>query len=76
MLKHNLHTTATVLKEKEERARKQHPERGDVREIAVSELECPKCGATVNSATGDGLHSPEDEPWMLLCNKCGTEIEP
>ena len=67
---------AVVRKEKEERARKQHPERADVREIALSELECPKCGAKVNPVTGAGLHSPEDEPWLCICNACQTEIEP
>jgi len=67
---------AVVQKEKEERARTQHPERADVSDIARSELECPQCGATVNPATGDGLHSPEDEPWRLMCNQCDAEIQP
>jgi hypothetical protein len=50
--------SAVVRREKEERARKQHPDRADVSDIARSELNCPQCGATVNPATGDGLHSP------------------
>ena len=37
-------------------------------------MDCPNCGAAVNSYTGDGLHSPEDEPWRLICDKCETEI--
>lgn len=67
---------AVVRKEKEGRARSRHPAATSVREIALSELECPKCGAIVNPATGDGLDSPEDEPWRLICNQCGTEIQP
>ena len=67
--------SAVVRKEKEERARKQHPDADDIREIALSESKCPTCGATVNPATGDGLHSAEDEPWRLICNKCDTEIQ-
>jgi hypothetical protein len=57
-----------------ERARKEHPERTDVREIALNELRCPKCGSTVNPATGDGLRSLDDEPWRLICDTCGSEI--
>ena len=26
--------------------------------------------------TGRGLTSPEDEPWLMLCEQCQTEIEP
>ncbi|MGO9114242.1 MAG: hypothetical protein ACLP9L_33930 [Thermoguttaceae bacterium] len=59
-----------------ERARKQHPERTDVREIALNELRCPKCGGTVNPATGDGLRSLDNDPWRLICNTCGSEITP
>jgi hypothetical protein len=72
----NVPHAAAVRSEKEERVRREHPEWADVQEVALSELACPKCGATVNPATGDGLHSPEDEPWMLICNQCGAEIEP
>jgi hypothetical protein len=68
--------SAVVRKEKEERVRKQHPDRGDVSDIARSELDCPQCGATVNPATGDGLHSPESEPWRLICDKCEAEVVP
>ena len=68
--------SAVVRKEKEQRARTQHPERADVEEVVMSELECPQCGATVNPSTGDGLHSPEDEPWLLMCNQCESEIKP
>ena len=68
--------SAVVRQQKEHRARSRHPEAADVREIALSELECPKCGATVNPATNDGLHSPEDEPWRLICSQCGAEIQP
>ena len=68
--------SAVVRKEKEERVRTQHPERADVSDIAQSELVCPQCDATVNPATRDGLHSPEDEPWRLMCNQCEAEIQP
>ena len=67
---------AVVRKEKEERARSKHPEDADIREIVLSELECPQCGATVIPATGDGLHFPEGEPWRLMCDQCGVEIQP
>jgi len=59
-----------------ETVRKQHPERSDVREIALNELRCPKCGGTVYPITGDGLRSQDDEPWRLICKTCGSEIIP
>ncbi len=68
--------SAVVRKEKEERARRQHPERADIREIARSELACQQCDAIVNPVTGDGLHSPDDEPWRLICERCGANIQP
>jgi hypothetical protein len=36
---------------------------------------CQSCGAAVDWDTHQGLHSPEDEPWRLLCDNCGHEIE-
>ena len=72
----NVPHAAVVRREREDRLRRAHPERADIREAALSELFCPKCGATLNPATGDGLHSPEDEPWVLICNQCATEIQP
>jgi hypothetical protein len=47
----------------------------DVLDSEHYERSCPKCGAAVNAATGDGLHWPEKEPWRLICNKCDTEIK-
>ena len=67
---------AVVLKEKEDRARQEHPSRTDLRAIAIAETQCPKCGARVNPETRDGLRSPEDQPWQLLCLECGAEVEP
>ena len=67
---------AVVLEEKEERLRRGHADRTDIRDLALSEMQCPKCGARVNPETGDGLHSPEGEPWLFLCNQCQAEIEP
>jgi hypothetical protein len=67
---------AIAMREKEERIRQRHPERTDLREAALSEMECPHCGAAVNPITEDGLHSLEAEPWLLLCNKCEGTIEP
>lgn len=65
-----------LLREKEERIRQRHPERKDIREAALNEMECPHCKAVVNPVTGDGLHSPEAEPWLLICSQCQGTIEP
>ncbi len=43
---------------------------------AVNEMHCPQCQSTVNPMTRSGLHSPDDEPWKLICDRCNTEIEP
>lgn len=67
---------AVVRIEKEKVFRRQHPERSDVREVVANEMACPKCGAIVNPVAGDGLHSREDEPWVLLCDSCECEINP
>src|SRR5262249_35040482 len=67
---------AMALRQKEERIRQRHPERKDIREAALNEMECPRCGAVVNPVTGDGLHSSEAEPWLLICNQCQGKIEP
>ena len=37
---------------------------------------CPKCDAPINPSTRAGLHSPDDEPWRLLCDECEAEIQP
>ena len=68
--------SAVALQEKEEQARQRHPEISDVREVVLSETKCPHCGAVVNPATREGLHSPETEPWLLICNQCQTTIQP
>jgi len=67
---------AIMLRESEERIRQRHPERTDLREAALNEMQCPHCGATVNPITEDGLHSPETQPWLLICNQCHGAIEP
>lgn len=68
--------SAVVRREKEERVRARHPDRSGVREMAMAESSCPRCGVNLNTATGDGVHSPDDEPWRMSCDACGTEIEP
>ena len=65
---------ATLRRELEDRVRTRHPDSTDVRVQTEHEMDCPNCGAAVNSYTGDGLHSPEGEPWRLICDKCETEI--
>lgn len=65
-----------ALQEKEERIRERHPDRKDLREAALNEMECPHCGAPVNPVTGDGLHSLPAEPWLLICNECQGRVEP
>ena len=37
---------------------------------------CPNCSTPINTTTGRGLTSPEDEPWLMLCEQCQTEIQP
>lgn len=65
-----------ALRETEERIRRRHPELKDVRQAALNETQCPSCGADVNPITRDGLNSPEAEPWLLICNECGSRVEP
>jgi hypothetical protein len=65
-----------ALQDKEDRLRQLHPERTDIREAALNEMNCPHCGAAVNPITEDGLHSSEKEPWLLICNQCQGRIEP
>ncbi|MBC8873013.1 MAG: hypothetical protein H8E44_26565 [Planctomycetes bacterium] len=67
---------AVLRQQKEDRVRDRHPDRTDAREVAHYERDCPNCGAAVNTSTGDGLHSPESQPWRLLCENCDTEITP
>lgn len=67
---------AILREEQEQRIRERHPERTDVRHIAANEMSCPKCGASVNPVTRDGLRSPDNEPWLLICNQCEAKIEP
>ncbi len=45
-------------------------------EDAVYEMACPQCGAKVNPVTRQGLHSPELEPWLLICDNCQATIQP
>ena len=39
-------------------------------------MHCPGCGARVNPLTREGLHSPEREPWRLICDRCQETIQP
>ena len=65
-----------AMRDREERIRELHPEVKDVHLAALNETQCPHCGADVNPVTGNGLHSRERTPWVLVCNKCQGEIEP
>jgi hypothetical protein len=67
---------ALALAQKEEEIRRKHPERQDIREAALNEMNCPHCGAAINPVTEDGLHSPAGKPWLLICNQCQTAVEP
>lgn len=67
---------ARDLAEKEEDIRRRHPGLAHVRESAVNATHCPTCRAAVNPITRDGLHSPDAEPWLLLCDQCGGPVEP
>ena len=35
---------------------------------------CPNCGARIDWARREGVHSPPDEPWLLLCDRCEAEV--
>jgi hypothetical protein len=50
------------------------PEHADVGEVGG--VKCPHCGASVNLATGEGLHCPVGKPWVLICDKCQNTVEP
>jgi hypothetical protein len=39
------------------------------------EYVCPLCGNSFNLVTHRGLHSPDDEPWRLICEQCDREID-
>ena len=65
---------AMLRQELEDRVKARRPESTDTRVETEHEMDCTKCGAAVNSYTGDGLHSPDDEPWRLMCDKCEKEI--
>jgi hypothetical protein len=64
------------LREKEQRIRSEHPELKDVREAAMNETLCPNCQAIINPITGDGYHSPPEEPWVMICNQCNATLDP
>jgi hypothetical protein len=65
-----------VLREREQRIRRRHPDLTEVREAAVNQLRCPRCRSTINAVTGDGFHSPPGEPWAMICDLCGCRVEP
>jgi len=65
---------AVLRQELADRVKARHPDRTDVHVETENEMNCPNCGAAVNPYTGDGLHSPEEEPWRLICDKCETEV--
>jgi hypothetical protein len=67
---------ALARQEREERLRQKYPGRTDLHEAAMNALHCHGCGAEVNPITGDGLTSSETEPWLLICARCQTRIEP
>src|SRR5262245_53844734 len=46
---------AKTRREKEERLRELYPGRRDIGDIALNEMNCPECGATVNPVTSEGL---------------------
>jgi hypothetical protein len=65
-----------ALAEREERIRRRHPGLKGVREAALNEAQCSRCGAEVNPVTGEGLHAPDNEPWLLICDGCQARYEP
>ena len=62
--------------EREERIRRRHPGLKNVREAILNEAHCPRCGAEVNLITGEGLHTSDEEPWLLICDGCQSPYEP
>ena len=61
---------------REQRGPYQHPERTNVGAVDETGMKCPHCGARVNPATGERLHSPVGESWVLICDRCQNKIEP
>jgi hypothetical protein len=39
------------------------------------ERSCPPSGDSAITVTSGGVHSPDEEPWRLICNQCNREIE-
>lgn len=37
---------------------------------------CPHCRTPINLTNGIGVTSPEEEPWLIVCEECHTSIEP
>jgi len=62
--------------EREERIRRRYPGLKNVRDAALNKAHCPRCGAEVNLITGEGLHTSEEEPWLLICDGCQTPYQP
>jgi hypothetical protein len=59
---------------REQRTRQPDSERTDTPEVTSDWMDCPHCGARVNLATSEGLHSPQGEPSTLICDRCRAEV--
>jgi hypothetical protein len=44
-------------------------------DFARAKISCKGCGNAVNIATREGIYSPEDEPWRIICEKCDSPID-
>jgi hypothetical protein len=60
----------------EQRGANPHSEHTDADEVGGAWVNCPHCGARVNPATGEGLHSPGGQSWVLICDTCQHRVEP
>jgi hypothetical protein len=65
---------AVLRQEKIDQLMERHPNRVDAHDVAQYEMDCPACGSAINASTRDGVRSPQDEPWRLLCERCGNDV--
>ena len=50
-----------------EKQRKAHRDKMELHKMKAT---CKGCSAVVNITTREGVYSPEDEPWRVICKNC------
>ncbi len=54
---------------------KRKREIGGVVDGSHIEATCKACGAVVSITSREGVYSPEDEPWRVICKNCDQPID-